>query len=314
MNDTNTKGGFPRELISDVLCVQDGAGLRLEDSFQVVEGTTAITHGTLRCGVCNAAYAIENGILNMLKANVLDAESSHEQKLRDEVAGTSDPAIPKSYQEEHSSVEVIPTLEALSVDRQQKVLELGCGGGRFTLLLADKSRSILAIDFSMVELRLLRQKLIGQQNVGLIAGDITTIRVQSMCFDRVLSTLVSNLPSRAHRDAMYRLAASALKPDGRFVYSTHLHGIRQWLSGQEKSGRYRPGGIYRYNFTVPECIAEIQPYFNRVKARPIQAYVPYAMRMRLPLRLQSRILERIPLLKNLADLILCITELPKVGR
>ena len=118
-------------------------------------------------------------------------------------------------------------------------------------------------------------------------GDVTTMKVCAGHFDRVFSTLVSNLPSREHRNAMYRLASCALKPDGRLVFSTHHHGYRQRLRGETKSGRYKQGGIYRYKFTVSECKAELWPYFNVVNARPIQIYFPFARRLRLPLVAQS---------------------------
>lgn len=301
--------GFPIQLISRLRCNSDGAALELDQSCQLSEDGRFVRHGTLRCSKCKAAFVINDGILNMLNDIILDDESRHELKLRNDHAIsrpiTSEPAW---YETEHHSMEMIPTMEALSVSRNMTVLELGCGDGRYSHLIAGECQWLLAVDFSLESLRILQQRLQEDQNVGLVLGDITTMRVSDAGFDRVLSTLVSNLPTREHRNAMYRLAANALKPDGRFVFSTHNHGLRQRLKGEEKSGRYSSGNIYRYNFTVSECMAEVRPYFKTIKVWPIQIYFPFARRLRLPLVALSRFLEHVPLINGLGSLLLCTAE------
>jgi SAM-dependent methyltransferase len=300
--------GFPIQLISTLCCTSDGAALELNQNWQLNKCDGLIRHGTLHCDKCKAVFAIDDGILNMLNGIELDEESKHEQKLRNENAVRSIKATgPAWYENEHNSMEMIPTIEALSVSQEKTILELGCGDGRYTVPLADQCQWILAIDFSIDSLRILQQRVKKMRNVGIVLGDITTMRVTAS-FDRVLSTLVSNLPTREHRNAMYYLAANALKPNGRFVFSTHHHGFRQRLEGETKSGRYNQGGIYRYNFSVSECKAEVRPYFKAINARPIQIYFPYARRLRLPLLALSRFLERVPLINGLGELILCSAE------
>lgn len=61
--------------------------------------------------------------------------------------------------------------------------------------------------------------------MGLVLGDINTLQVAPKQFRLGLSTLTSNLPSWEHRESLYRLARTALAPHGRFVFSTHFHGI-----------------------------------------------------------------------------------------
>jgi SAM-dependent methyltransferase len=245
----------------------------------------------------------------MLNDIALDDESRHERQLRNNNAlrSTRVEGSPR-WDSDHHAMEIIPTLEALSIGPEKSLLELGCGDGRFTLLLASRCRWLLGADFAIEPLRLLGQRLRGTRNVGLVLADVATMRVKDAAFDRVLATLVSNLPTRAHRNAMYFLAASALGPGGRFVFSTHHHGIRQWLTGEPRSGRYRPGGIYRYNFSVSECKAEVRPYFRVIKAWPIQIYVPFGRMLGLPVVALSRLLERVPLLNRLGELVLCTAE------
>jgi SAM-dependent methyltransferase len=304
--------GFPLQLISELCCTHDGAALQLRQNCQLSADGAFVRHGRLVCTDCSAAFAIDDGILNMLHGISLDAESQHEQQLRDGHAKSMKATGPAWYENEHNYehnlMEMIPTMEALSANQDKTILELGCGDGRYTVALAGQCQWILAVDFSIESLRILQQRLQSPQNVGLILGDVTTMKVCAAHFDRVFSTLVSNLPTPEHRHAMYRLAAHALKRDGRFVFSTHHHGCKQKLSGERKLGRYIEGGIYRYNFTVGECKAEVRQYFKVVEARPIQIYFPFARRLRLPLVAQSRFFERIPLLNGLGGLVLCTAE------
>lgn len=293
----------------------DGAALELGQNCQVSEDGGFVRHGTLHCSHCKADFAIDNGILNMLNDIAMDDESKHELQLRNDYAvevlskALKAPG-PSCHKNEDNSMEMIPTMEALSPSCDMTILELGCGDGRYTIPLAGECQWILAVDFSVESLRVLQRRLQETRNVGLVLGDVTTIKVEAAGFDRVLSTLVSNLPTREHRNAMYRLAANALRSNGHFVFSTHNYGFRQRLKGVTKSGSYGHGSIYRYIFTVSECKAEVRPYFKVIKAGPIQIYFPFARRLRLPLVALSRFLERVPLINDLGCLILCTAKQP----
>jgi cyclopropane fatty-acyl-phospholipid synthase-like methyltransferase len=302
--------GFPIEFVSKVRCKTDGAALELDGNCQLNEKDCVIRHGTLRCTTCGAAFVIDDGILNMLNEKAMHNESKHYQRIQNEHTARSIKSTGSVWWEnEHNAMEMIPTLEALCVSQDHTILELGCGDGRYTVQLARQCQWIVAIDFSIDSLRVLQQRLQGIKNVGLVLADITTMKVTAG-FDRVFSTLVSNLPTREYRAAMYHLAASVLKPDGRFVFSAHNFGFRQKLMGEAKSGRYSEGGIYRYKFTASECTAEVRQYFTKTNVRPIQIYLPFARTLRLPVIALSRFLERVPLINVLGELILCSAEHP----
>lgn len=303
--------GFPIHLISVLRCADDGSALSLDQHSQLSENRQLVQKGVLLCSACCRAFPIENGILNLLDADAMDEESQRELTIRDERASkTARAKMPAWYDNDFGRAELIPTLDAVSAGPGQMVLELGCGDGRYTLILAGQCSWVVAVDFSLESLRTLQQRPQHYENIALVLGDITALKVQSKTFDRVLSTLVSNLPSRAHRDAMYRLAAAALKPGGRFVFSTHYHGLWQRLSGESQSGRYKESGIYRYYFTLRECRAEAGRFFSLVTARTIQFHLPFAGRLGLPLVKISRMLESFPLLNRLGHLILCTAEQP----
>ena len=301
--------GFPPALVARLGCTRDGAPLAIDPDAERRAGDAAIQRGRLACTTCDASYPIEEGILCLLPADALQGESRHEQQLRDRYAQKLDAGTPW-YDDDHNRMEMVPTLEALQLEPSAVLLELGCGDGRYTVPLEARARAVLAVDFSIESLRMARRRLAGRGNVGLVQADVATMRVAPAGFERVFSTLVSNLPTREHRDALYRLASNALAPGGRFVYSTHHHGLRQRLSGKSKSGRYHEGGIFRYNFSRQECRREVMQAFGAAHVRPISVYFPFTMRLGIPLLAQSRLCERIPLVNLLGNLLLCVATQP----
>lgn len=301
--------GFPRCCIPALRCTHDGSTLL---SGGTEEGDGDTTSGYLTCTSCSTKFPIEDGILNMLIGTSLDAESRHEQKLRDKDAGSERLPWPEEYEIDHVTAEMIPHMGALTLQPGAHVLELGCGEGKYTTRMLENCGLLIAVDFSRITLHVLQKKLPASGNIGLVMGDTTTLRVAQGYFDRILSTLVSNLPTVEHRRAMYAMCARSMKPDGKFVFGTHYFGLRQKLAFEAQAGRYVEGGIFRYLFTIDEVRKELEPYFRKSEIRPIQAYLPFARRLRLPLRTQSKIFERLPVLKDLGELLLCTAEQPVV--
>ena len=74
----------------------------------------------------------------------------------------------------------------------------------------------------------------------------------------------------------------------------------QKLALEKQAGRYVEGGIFRYLFTIDEVRKELEPYFRKFEIRPIQAYLPFARKLRLPV------------LKDLGEFLLCTAEQPVV--
>lgn len=301
--------GFPLALVESLRCSMDAAELEADPSSALTAAKDAIVDGSLACARCRRRFGIREGIVDMI-TELADDESRHEQAVRDDLARRQDLSRPAWFDKPDQQLEIVPTMEALAAAPEQRLLELGCGDGRYTIRVAPLTLLTLAVDFSRASLEVLRRRLAGARNVGLVHADATTLNMPAAHFDRVFSTLMSNLPTREHRDRLYRRAAHALKPGGRFVYSTHHHTIRDRLAGRAKSGHYRAGGIYRYNFSVGECAAEVRPYFAQVEARPIHVYLPLARTLRLPLMAQSRLGERIPGVNRLGELVLCTAQGP----
>jgi SAM-dependent methyltransferase len=315
------KRGFPTELLALVRCPHDDG--ELDGSFQS-ESPGSVVDGSVRCRACDRSFRIKGGILRLLDDLwEPDRESAHEARLRDSIVGNGD------YVEQFRGtradqafdrMEMRPTLTALAPLRDQVVLELGAGTGRYTVELVKESRAILAVDFSARSLETLAAKLPdprlqGGARVGLVQADVTRLCLAPRAFGRILSTLVSNLPTRAHRLAMYGLAAGALRADGQLVLSAHHYGLRQRLRHEPIDGRYSEGGIFRHLFGPSEILDELEPSFAQASCRPIQIALPFTYRWPgFPLEAVSRLAERLPLAKRLGFLLLATARGPKETR
>jgi SAM-dependent methyltransferase/uncharacterized protein YbaR (Trm112 family) len=296
--------GFPSTLVPLLRCPLHDCELLLVPRDRVEVGDRLI-RGELRCHDQGHEYRIREGILDLVNEVELDTESAYERRLRDDEAERYDRF---TGSESHSAMEMLPMLSALAPLERQTVLELGCGTGRFTLKITPEVGAVLAVDFSLESLRVLASRLPDDAPVGLAHADVTKLAVAPAAFDRVLSTLVSNLPTPAHRAAMFRLAAHALRETGRGVFGAHHYRIRDRLAGERQAGRYNGDGIFRYLFRRAELLCEARSSFRQMAVRPIQIYLPLASRGgALSL---SRLCERVPLLNLFGLLLLLETGQP----
>lgn len=297
--------GFPLDLLSLLRCPRDSAMLHQVGES---EGKTHIWQGTLQCERCRHEYPVTDGIVRLFDATQLDKVSEHEHQRRDEGAGRDNFSWETSVT---SRMEVVPTLQSLRPLRDALVLELGCGKGRFTTLMAQDGATVLAVDFSLAVLKRLAARVQPSWRIGLVQADCARQMAAPRRFSRVLSTLVSNLPSSEHRRGMFNVAADALKADGRFVFNAHHHGFREWLFKTPQAGHYPESGIFRYLFRRGELLDECAQHFENVHCRPIQVTFPLSARLGLQSVTFSRLAERVPLLNQFGALLLAVAKKPR---
>jgi 16S rRNA (adenine1518-N6/adenine1519-N6)-dimethyltransferase len=89
--------------------------------------------------------------------------------------------------------------------QEDVVLEIGTGAGDLTALLADRAREVISIESDERLLRLARERLGDRENVRLIHGDATRVKLPS--FDKV----VANLPYGISSTITFRLLEHAFK-------------------------------------------------------------------------------------------------------
>jgi SAM-dependent methyltransferase len=296
--------GFPVEWLARFLCHQPDCG----GALHAVEAGDQpfLLHAQVACARCGTRYPVRHGILRLLDPAVLDAESSHEREVRDEQAQALDHGWETT---DWVRMELVPTMRASEPLREASVLELGAGTGRYSVRMAERGARVIAVDFSFEALRTLSLRLQPGWQVGLVEADCTRLRVQPASHDLVASTLLSNLPTAEHRAALYRLAATALRDGGKFVFSAHHWSWRARRRGEAKSGPYRPGGIYRYLFREAELRQEVKRFFSAVACRPVQIHLPLSGRLRVQV-LASRLCERVWPLNRLGELLLVVARKP----
>ena len=98
-------------------------------------------------------------------------------------------------------------------ERCDRVLEIGCGMGEFSRLLAQRARNVLAIDLSPQMIRLAREQSIRHPNIEFAVCDAMTFNFGEQQFDCIATlTTIHHLPIQA---VLHRIRA-ALKPGGVF--------------------------------------------------------------------------------------------------
>ena len=98
--------------------------------------------------------------------------------------------------------------------RCREALEIGCGAGEFSRLLAGRAERVLALDLSPQMVRLARARSESYPNIDFVNGDVMTRQFPDGHFDCVATlTTLHHLPA----DAVLRKIAKALKPGGVFV-------------------------------------------------------------------------------------------------
>jgi tRNA G46 methylase TrmB len=116
-------------------------------------------NGFLGCPLCAVQYLITEGIVCLLDNEALDEDSAHEQQLRNMYARRRRSKPENWYANYTEKAERLSTMTPMQPLRGKTALELGCGPGRFTCLIADECRNLLAMDFSIESLRLLSRRL-----------------------------------------------------------------------------------------------------------------------------------------------------------
>lgn len=93
----------------------------------------------------------------------------------------------------------------------RSVLEVGCGDGSFTRLLAERARRVVAVDLSPQMLRLARARTAGRGNVEYLLGDVMRLPLPAAGFDCVVS--IATLHHLPPAEALRRMK-DALRPRG----------------------------------------------------------------------------------------------------
>lgn len=90
-------------------------------------------------------------------------------------------------------------------------LEIGCGTGTFTRLLAARSQHVLALDLSLEMVRIARERSLDQPNIEYQVADVLTWPFPAERFDCIVS--IASMHHLPLRDMLAKMKA-ALRPGG----------------------------------------------------------------------------------------------------
>jgi ubiquinone/menaquinone biosynthesis C-methylase UbiE len=98
--------------------------------------------------------------------------------------------------------------------RPENALEIGCGRGAFTRLLASRARSVVALDLSPEMIRLAKAHSVGYRNIEYRLGDVMQISLPAAEFDCIVSiATLHHLPP----EQTFLKMKGALKPNGTLI-------------------------------------------------------------------------------------------------
>jgi ubiquinone/menaquinone biosynthesis C-methylase UbiE len=99
-------------------------------------------------------------------------------------------------------------------ERCRRVLEIGCGTGTFSRLLARRAEKVLAVDLSPQMIRLARARSASHENIDFVLADVMTHDLPDEEFDCIATlTTLHHLPT----ETVLTKIRKALKPGGVFV-------------------------------------------------------------------------------------------------
>jgi ubiquinone/menaquinone biosynthesis C-methylase UbiE/uncharacterized protein YbaR (Trm112 family) len=303
---------FPKDMVPLLRCNHDAGELAIVE--QLRDDGDGVMDAVLRCKICKAEFLIEDGIARLLPSQ-LSPEDQHEMSIRDAIdydCTNPGPFVPppEGWRSVFSDMLEVPLhLNGLQSSPSSTVLELACGDGRFTTLIAETGARILAVDFSINALRLLAHRLPSGARVGRVHADINHLHVANRAFDRALT--LTPLDSRDERMTMYRTVANALTDDGRYVGSVEHYDLNRRLLGLPLARRYSRGGILIEHLTTKTMHREAAPYFSKLRIRPIRPRVPFVEKLPRSVAFSVlRLMAALPIVRQFGELLLLIAQRP----
>lgn len=138
----------------------------------------------------------------------------------------------------------------------ERLLDLGCGDGNYTLAAAGEVGGALGVDRSVAMLAAARRRLVNARNVALVAADAATLPFPDASFDSVLAVTV--LCFAADSEALLRESWRVLRPGGRLVVG-ELGSRSPWALARRVKGLFRRS-VYRHArfFTSRELVGLLE--------------------------------------------------------
>jgi SAM-dependent methyltransferase len=154
-------------------------------------------------------------------------------------------------------VEKNTVMSNLKLQKEDIVLDVGCGTGRFTMNIARRCKKVYGIDFSSKSIEVLNRKAskMGTENIETYVCNITESLPIKEKVDKIISVqVIQHIPTEAGRRSVLSKLYDQLKPKGVCVISVYNWNPRL-NPGILKEGEFS-NGIY-YIRSTPMEIEEL---------------------------------------------------------
>jgi SAM-dependent methyltransferase/uncharacterized protein YbaR (Trm112 family) len=291
--------GFPRSLIPLICCQRDGNALALTS----LDESPFLQHASLVCEQCGMHYPIREGFLELVAGqDPIDPINVQEIDARDREASHYEAHLPQIQNES----ELGTTLP--HVPRGGMTVDYGCGTGRVTLHLVQRSAGLVAIDFSRESLKVFAAKIDRDTPVGLVLADATQTRLARNAFDVAISTMViEHIPTEERRRKFYSLVHESLKARGKFVFTVYHYPLFAQWRGVSREG-FHASNIFFHRFTGDEIRRELADVLDIVEIRPFYACVSLVRRIWHAKVWLSRMMDQVPGVKEMGWFMLVIAQ------
>ncbi len=291
--------GFPTSLLRKIRCPRDGGGLILREPVNPADGL--IVGGRVSCDECRFEYRISGGILDLLAGRGdIDETMQREIEARNMDAGSYDQFTRQKWYR----LEIPSTLEHLEDIDGKKVVEFGSGTGRFSIEIAKRASSLLAIDFSLASHRVHERLISEDGRVGLVLADVCTTRLEPETFDIAVSMqLLEHIPSERQRADFLRIVHECLKPGSSLICTAYHMDMARRILRRPKEGHHNSGIFFHYfhNDELKEMFSE---HFRIVEIYPILSHFPIIWRLQFKFPWLIGFLERTPFFREFCGLTL----------
>ena len=172
---------------------------------------------------------------------------------------TGERLIPKLVGDQHGHLAMyMKSLE--SVDSNDVVLDIACGAGWGTDLLADKAKFVVGVDIS-AEAVAYAQKEYPRSNVRHSTGSILKIPFPVEFFDLILSIETFEHVHRSTIETLISECHRVLRMGGIWQFSTPDHNRHPYQPKSESEFR----GYHFWHYTREELQALLSPFFTSIQ-------------------------------------------------
>ena len=147
------------------------------------------------------------------------------------------------------------TFPLLPLPPHSRILELGCGNGKLTAALSEKTDNLIALDFSVQACRLARKQLAsGDGRTDLLIADARAIPLAADSVDAVVAHHIAGHLLLQDRIILMDESIRVLKKGGRFLLGDFsIEDFRCGIGREVEGKTYRRGnGIITHYFSEEE--------------------------------------------------------------